>query len=97
MKPMLRLEGLRKSFGRLRVTDEVSFEIQPQEIAAIIGPNGAGKTTTFRTLAGLTLCKIGSIMFKGKNCTRFPPFKMARMGLGFVPEDRRILGPLTVL
>jgi len=52
MEPMLRLEGLKKSFGGLRVTDEVSFKIQPQEIAAIIGPNGAGKTTLFNQITG---------------------------------------------
>ena len=61
-----------------------------------MGRNGAGKTTTFRSIMGLTPPKTGRVIFKGKDCTRLPSFKMARMGLGFVPEDRRILASLTV-
>ena len=61
-----------------------------------MGRNGVGKTTTFRSLMGLTPAKSGRINFKGKDCTGFKPHKMARAGLGFVPEDRRILGPFSV-
>jgi len=63
----------------------------------LMGRNGAGKTTTFRSLAGLTPPKTGRVIFKGRDCTGAAVHRMARMGLGFVPEDRRIFGPFTVL
>ncbi|MBM4328286.1 MAG: ABC transporter ATP-binding protein [Deltaproteobacteria bacterium] len=72
----------------------VSF--QRGVLTSIIGPNGAGKTTTFRSIMGLTPAKTGIVRFKGRDCTKLPPYKRARLGLGFVPEDRRILGPFTV-
>ena len=66
MKPMLRLEGLKKSFGGLRVTDDVTFEIQPHEIAAIIGPNGAGKTTLFNQITGNLAPDAGQVLLQGE-------------------------------
>jgi len=97
MEPILDARGINTFYGRSHILFDVSLSVGDGQTVCLMGRNGAGKTTTFRTLAGLTPCKIGSVMFKGKDCTRFPSFKMARMGLGFVPEDRRILGPLTVL
>ena len=82
MKPMLRLEGLRKSFGGLRVTDEVSFEIQPQEIAAIIGPNGAGKTTLFNQITGYLAPDAGHVFLEGEDIVGLTPQKIVKMGVG---------------
>jgi branched-chain amino acid transport system ATP-binding protein len=61
-----------------------------------MGRNGAGKTTTLRSIMGLAPPRSGEVIFKDKDCTKLPPYKKARMGLGYVPEDRRILGPFTV-
>lgn len=97
MATILDAAGLNTFYGRSHVLFDVSLGVQEGETVCLMGRNGAGKTTTFRTLAGLSPCKTGSVFFKEKNVTRFPSYKMARMGLGFVPEDRRILGPLTVL
>ena len=97
MEAILDARDLNTFYGRSHILFDVSLSVQEGETVCLMGPNGAGKTTTFRTLAGLTPCRSGAVTFKGRDCTRFPSYKMARMGLGFVPEDRRILGPLTVL
>jgi branched-chain amino acid transport system ATP-binding protein len=82
MKPMLRLEGLKKSFGGLRVTDEVSFEIQPQEIAAIIGPNGAGKTTLFNQITGYLAPDAGHVFLQGQDIVGLTPQAIVKKGVG---------------
>ena len=97
MEAILEAQGINTFYGRSHILFDVSLSVQQGQTVCLMGRNGAGKTTTFRTLAGLSACKSGSVAFKGKDCTRLPSFRMARLGLGFVPEDRRILGPLTVL
>lgn len=97
MKSILEARGINTFYGRSHILFDVSLSVQPGQTVCLMGRNGAGKTTTFRTLAGLSPCKSGKIEFKSRDCTRLPSFRMARLGLGFVPEDRRILGPLTVL
>jgi len=97
MEAILAAQGINTFYGRSHILFDVSLSVQQGQTVCLMGRNGAGKTTTFRTLAGLSACKSGSVAFKGKDCTRLPSFRMARLGLGFVPEDRRILGPLTVL
>jgi branched-chain amino acid transport system ATP-binding protein len=96
MSHILEAEGLNTFYGRSHILFDVSIAVDPGETVCLMGRNGAGKTTTFRSIMGLTPAKKGRVVFKGKDCTRLPPYKMARMGLGFVPEDRRILGPFTV-
>jgi branched-chain amino acid transport system ATP-binding protein len=97
MEAILEAQGINTFYGRSHILFDVSLTVQQGQTVCLMGRNGAGKTTTFRTLAGLSASKSGSVAFKGKDCTRLPSFRMARLGLGFVPEDRRILGPLTVL
>jgi branched-chain amino acid transport system ATP-binding protein len=97
MESILEAREINTFYGRSHILFDVSLSVQPGQTVCLMGRNGAGKTTTFRTLAGLSPCRTGSIEFKGHTCTRMPSFRMARLGLGFVPEDRRILGPLTVL
>ena len=82
MKPMLRLEGLKKSFGGLRVTDEVSFEIKPQEITAIIGPNGAGKTTLFNQITGYLAPDSGHVFLQGQDIVGLTPQAIVKLGVG---------------
>jgi branched-chain amino acid transport system ATP-binding protein len=80
-EPVLRLEGLRKSFGSLIVTDDITLDIVPGEMHAIIGPNGAGKTTLINQLAGLTTPDAGRILFQGADVTALPPQTRAIRGL----------------
>ncbi len=96
MSHILEAEGLNTFYGRSHILFDVSLSVAPGETVCLMGRNGAGKTTTFRSIMGLTGPKQGRVILKGKDCTGMPPYKMAKMGLGFVPEDRRIFGPLTV-
>ena len=96
MNYILEVDGMNSFYGRSHILFDISLSVSPGETVCLMGRNGAGKTTTFRSLMGLTPPKSGSVIFKGRNCARMPSYKMARMGMGFVPEDRRIFGPLTV-
>jgi branched-chain amino acid transport system ATP-binding protein len=79
--PLLELEHLRKSFGALAVTDEVSLGFAASGLHAIIGPNGAGKTTLIHQISGLAMPDSGRIMFDGQDITRLPMHERARLGL----------------
>lgn len=96
MEHILEAEKLNTFYGRSHILFDVSLNIKPGETVCLMGRNGVGKTTTFRSLMGLTPAKSGRIAFKGKDYSGAKPHKMAKAGLGFVPEDRRILGPFTV-
>lgn len=96
MEYILQVDNLNTFYGRSHILFDVSLGVRPGETVCLMGRNGVGKTTTFRSIMGLTPAKSGQILFKGKECRGFPPHRMARAGLGFVPEDRRILGPFTV-
>jgi branched-chain amino acid transport system ATP-binding protein len=96
MSHILEASELNTFYGRSHILFNVNLSVASGETVCLMGRNGAGKTTTLRSIMGLTPPKTGRVVFKGKDCTGWPPYKMARMGLGFVPEDRRILGPLTV-
>ena len=80
-EPVLRLEGLRKNFGGLVVTDDVSLDIKPGELHAIIGPNGAGKTTLINQISGLLDPTAGRIFLNGADVTALPANKRAELGL----------------
>lgn len=96
MGSVLEAFDLNTYYDRSHILFDVSLNIKSGETVCLMGRNGVGKTTTFRSLMGLTPPKSGKVVFKDRNCTGFPPYRMARLGLGFVPEDRRILGPFTV-
>jgi branched-chain amino acid transport system ATP-binding protein len=96
MESILRAQGLNTFYDRSHILFDVGIDVVAGETVCLMGRNGVGKTTTFRSLIGLTPPRSGKIEFKGKTCTGFAAHKMARMGLGFVPEDRRILGPFSV-
>jgi branched-chain amino acid transport system ATP-binding protein len=96
MDSILKASGLNTYYDRSHILFDVYIDVVLGETVCLMGRNGVGKTTTFRSLMGLTPPKSGKIVFKGKDCTGFPSYKMARMGLGFVPEDRRILAPFTI-
>jgi branched-chain amino acid transport system ATP-binding protein len=96
MRVILSVDGLRKSFGALAVTDGVSFQVREGEILGVIGPNGAGKTTLFALLAGNLLPDAGIVDFRGLDVTRLPAHERARAGLARTFQVPRPFGHMTV-
>ncbi len=84
------------SYGLSRVLFGLSLKVDEGEVVSILGRNGVGKTTTLRSIMGLTPPHSGSIKWKGEEIVGKPSYQIARMGIGFVPEDRRIFSDLTV-
>jgi len=97
MEPILRLESVSKSFGGLRVTNDLSFSVFPGEISAIIGPNGAGKTTLFNQITGHLLPDKGKILFKGENIVGSTPQSIVKRGMGRAFQIASIFPEETVL
>jgi branched-chain amino acid transport system ATP-binding protein len=97
IEPVLRLEGLSKSFGSLLVTDNISLEVMPGELHALIGPNGAGKTSLINQISGFINPDGGRIFFAGEDITALPPHKRARRGLARSFQITSILPGFTVL
>jgi len=96
MTDILEARSINTFYGHSHILFDVSLSVAQGDTVCLMGRNGAGKTTTLRSLMGLSIPRAGSVVFNGMDCTRLPSFKRARLGLGFVPEDRRILGPFTV-
>ena len=96
-EPLLRLERLRKSYGALVVSDDVSLDIKPGELHAVIGPNGAGKTTLVNQVSGLAPPDAGRILFKGADITAFPLHERVRRGLARSFQITSILPGFPVL
>jgi len=92
----LRAKDLHAYYGKSHILHGVSLEVREGEIVALLGRNGAGKTTTLRSLIGLTPPREGSVEVFGAEVAGNPPYRIAEMGVGYVPEGRRIFGNLTV-
>ena len=92
----LKVEGINTFYGSSHILFDVSLNIEKGEAVALMGRNGAGKTTTLRSIISLTPPKTGQIRYKGEDITGRAAYKVARKGIGYVPEDRRIFGGLTV-
>ena len=92
----LTAEGLHTFYGKSHILHGVSLEVAEGKITTLLGRNGAGKTTTLRSLMGLTPPREGRITVLGTETTRWPPFRIAELGVGFVPEGRKIFANLTV-
>jgi branched-chain amino acid transport system ATP-binding protein len=93
---MLALEAIHSFYGETEALFGVSLEVAAGEVVALLGPNGAGKTTTLRSILNLTEVKRGAIRFDGADITRLATHLIARKGIGWVPDDRRIFPTLTV-
>jgi branched-chain amino acid transport system ATP-binding protein len=93
---MLSVERINVFYGRAHALYGVSFSLARGETLVLLGRNGAGKSTTLKTLIGLLRAASGHIVFDGHDITRAEPHRIARLGLGYVPEDRRIFAELTV-
>lgn len=91
-----RTEHLVKIYGKRRVVDEVSIQVNAGEIVGLLGPNGAGKTTTFYMIVGMIRPSSGQIFFGERNITREPMYKRARTGIGYLPQDPSIFRGLSV-
>jgi branched-chain amino acid transport system ATP-binding protein len=93
---MLNVRSIDACYGETQVLFGPSLEVGEGEIVALLGPNGAGKTTTIRAILGLTPPRAGSVLFDGEDITKRPTHDIARFGIGWVPDDRRIFPTLTV-
>jgi branched-chain amino acid transport system ATP-binding protein len=93
---MLSVEGLVTDYGAVRAVDDVSLEVGPGSVTAVLGANGAGKTTLLRTISGLVPPAAGRVSLGGEDITRLPVEQIVRRGLAHVPEDRGVIGELTV-
>ena len=96
MTALLELDNIHTAYGLSRVLFGISLEVKAGECVCLLGRNGVGKTTAMRSVMGLTPPNAGTVRFKSEDITGWPPFKVARAGIGFVPEDRRIFAELSV-
>jgi branched-chain amino acid transport system ATP-binding protein len=96
MTAALTAEGLHTYYGKSHILHGVSLEAAEGQVTALLGRNGAGKTTTLRSLMGLTPPREGHIKIFGSETTGWPPFRVAALGVGYVPEGRKIFPNLTV-
>jgi len=94
---MLEAKNLCAWYGAAQILFDVSFTVARGEVVALMGRNGAGKTTTMKAVMGLVRRRAGSLRFEGRDLQHLKTFEIARLGLGWVPEDRRIFTELTVL
>ena len=92
---LIELAGVNAGYGRASVLFEASLAVEQGEVVMLAGRNGAGKSTTLKAMMGL-IARTGEIRFHGERIDRLEPFEIARLGVGYVPEDRRIFGELTV-
>ncbi len=93
---LLSVEDIRTAYGLSQVLFGLSLEVEPGECVCLLGRNGVGKTTTMRSIMGLTPPRAGRVVWHGRDVAGWPPYRIARAGIGFVPEDRRIFAELSV-
>jgi branched-chain amino acid transport system ATP-binding protein len=92
----IEIDGLNTFYGKSHILHDISMVAEEGSITTLLGRNGAGKTTTMRSIMGLTPARSGSIKVFGVDSTRMPPFRVAGLGVGYVPEGRRVFPNLTV-
>jgi branched-chain amino acid transport system ATP-binding protein len=92
---MLEVSGLETFYGETQALFGASIEVGAGEVVALLGPNGAGKTTTIRSILGLTPPRLGRVRFDGGEITDWPTHRISRLGIGWVPDDRRVFPSLT--
>ena len=97
MEPLLDVQQLCAGYGAAQILFDVDLQVRRGEVVALMGRNGAGKSTTLKAVMGLIARQRGALHFAGQDITRLSPHAVARLGLGYVPEDRRIFTELTVL
>ena len=93
---MLKTDEIHTFYGLSHILFGVSLEVSAGEIVCLLGRNGAGKSTIIKSIMGLVPPREGKIIYKGSDVTGMKPYLLARMGIGFVPDDRRVFADLTV-
>ena len=93
---MLEIKDLFVSYGMMEVLHGISLKVEDRELVSVIGPNGAGKSTLIKTVMGLVKPTSGQILYNGQDITHLPAHKRAGLGIGYVPEGRRVFAKLTV-
>ena len=96
MSALLELKDVHTAYGLSRVLFGISLHVNEGECVCLLGRNGVGKTTTLRSVMGLTPPSAGQVRFKSRDITGWAPYRIARAGIGFVPEDRRVFAELSV-
>ena len=96
-QPLVSVEDLHTYYGKSHILDGVSLTVGHGEVVGLLGRNGVGKSTTLKTIMGLVDTSEGKILFEGQSIVGIPPHRLAQMGIGYVPEDRRIFRLLTVM
>jgi branched-chain amino acid transport system ATP-binding protein len=94
---LLRVEDIHTYYGRSYILQGASLEVKKEEVVALLGRNGAGKTTILKTIMGLVKPRAGSVIFKDREITKLPAYKVARRGIGYVPQGRQLFPKMTVL
>jgi lipopolysaccharide export system ATP-binding protein len=93
---LLEVRGLVKFYGRRKVVDGVDFDVNAGEVVGLLGPNGAGKTTSFRMTTGQLAPRSGHVFFNGQEVTPLPMYRRARLGMGYLPQEKSVFRKLTV-
>ncbi len=96
-EPLVRVDDVHTYYGKSHILHGISLSVGAGEVVGLLGRNGVGKSTTLKTIMGLVQPTRGSVVYDGAAITGLPPHKLARMGIGYVPEDRRIFRLLTVM
>jgi branched-chain amino acid transport system ATP-binding protein len=97
MAPLLSIDGLNSHYGRAHILHDVALSVAPGAVMVLLGRNGAGKSTVMKSIIGLVQPSAGRVQFRGQNIAGQAPYRIARLGLGYVPEERRIFRDLTVM
>jgi branched-chain amino acid transport system ATP-binding protein len=96
MEPLVKLEDIHTYYGKSHILQGVSLEVGRGEVVGLLGRNGVGKSTMLKAIMGLVHPSLGKVLFEGRLITHLPVHRLARLGIGYVPEDRRIFHLLTV-
>lgn len=94
---MLELQSINSHYGKAHILSDLSFAVGVGEVVSLLGRNGAGKTTTVKSIMQLVKPTSGDVLFEAKSLTRLAPHQVAKSGIGYVPEERRIFTDLTIL
>ena len=94
---MLELAGINSFYGKAHILSDLGFSVDKGEVVALLGRNGAGKTTTMKSIMQIVQPRFGSVRFAGIDISRWPTHRIAKAGIGYVPEERRIFTDLTIL
>jgi branched-chain amino acid transport system ATP-binding protein len=94
---MLKLDNIHTFYGESHILHGISLEVREGDVVCLLGRNGAGKSTTLKSIMGICPSRSGSILFNGHDIARLKPYKIAKLGIGYVPEDRRIFSNLSVV